>query len=889
MVGLERKPDHQNSHDLVPCRGCFWCASAAACCQFARKQNKAKRNGRYRRCAIALKEERKGGKKPEQMSLISGQVGLGNRRNVCFRKPADRWFVCIVALGMLVGDCNTTPVRRPSTVTNESITTVDKRWHRALEAPGTRTDPDPDRLLHPSSAIPNDPYTGSPPPLPTLANGHLGFTVFEDAIYLAGLYNGAGGLSHRARVPNMATVRVNDGVGCYADAANPPTHCNVTLDPIRGLFRVSYTSTDGSYRMTHLLYPHALYRRLVVNQLHIERLAPDTGDITIPLVPPTPFTSEDIHFERIRTRAPLGCDHSSSSSSTRCGTIIYQSCGATVEVENATYQSEVRPVCVLWNHVPEQLQLREDEPMASYRFLMAVDGRLDVAWKELTAALAQTDGELLRAHTSPWRSFWARFDILIAGSEPLQRTVRAAIFYLVSCLPFEESFTRSPGPFWGLSPTGLGRGGGRTGLDDYEGHSFWDTEVWMFPVLNLIDPWYGQLLIAYRRKMLPTALDLAVEAGYRGARFPWESGFTGVEVTQPCCPEVAQYQHHITGDVSFALRQHLATTHDLEWLRVRGGCEMIQLMAEFWASRVTFNYTGTEQYDIAAVMGPDEDHENVTNNAYTNTIAGYALYFGDFASCICGDDVSARNWSAIARRIKLPYDRERDFHPQYEGYTIGTRIKQADAILLGYPLLYPGMNRSTLRNDLNIYEQVTRSTGPAMTWAMHAINHLDTQNMPSAARDFNRSYQPYVRGSFHVWHELQQPAEGGARNFLTGAGGFLQALLFGYGGIRVHLDRLEIRGLSPDELPPAGFTDLTVRGVRYLGALVTIAQGSTRSEVTVTHLERRALTIEFGDGQAVVDIVPNRAYNLTQRTASIRAKSYPYQECDIPTDLLDVS
>uniref|UniRef100_A0A182NT82 Protein-glucosylgalactosylhydroxylysine glucosidase n=1 Tax=Anopheles dirus TaxID=7168 RepID=A0A182NT82_9DIPT len=762
---------------------------------------------------------------------------------------------CIAALWLVraagvVGDCNTTatqPTARPSTVTNGSITTtVDKLLHHALEASGT---------------ILNDPSAGSP--LPTLANGHLGFTVFEDAVYMAGLYSGAGGLSHRARVPNVASVRVRDPAS------------NVTLDLARGLFRV--TTVTGSYRMTHLLYPHALYRRLIVNQFLIERLAPDTGDITLSLMPPTPFTSEDIHFGPIRT-VPVERVQPSRSSS-RPGTDgtdrIYRCCGTTVEVENSTYQHAVCPVCVLWNHVPEQLTLRGDERMVSYRFIMAVDESVHVARKDLTTALTQADEELLRAHTSPWRSFWERTDILMTGSEPLQRTVRASIFYLVSSLPFEESFTRSPGPFWGLSPTGLGRGGGRTKLDDYEGHSFWDTEIWMFPVLNLIDPWYSRLLIVYRRKMLPTALDLAVEAGYRGARFPWESGFTGVEVTQPCCPEVAQYQHHITGDVSFALRQYLATTQDLEWLRERGGCEMIQLVAEFWASRVAFNYTGTEQYDIAAVMGPDEDHENVTNNAYTNAIAGYALYFGDFAGCLCGDDVSSRNWSAIARRIKLPYDRVHDFHPQYDGYTIGTVIKQADAILLGYPLLYRGMRPDTLQNDLNIYEPVTRTTGPAMTWAMHAINHLDGGNIESAAADFNRSYQSYVRGPFHVWHELQQPASGGAQNFLTGAGGFLQTVLFGYAGIRVHLDRLEVRGLSPEELPPAGFDSLSAKGIQYLGALITVTQGRTKSEVTVTHLEHRALTIEFGDGHAAVDVVPNRPYNLSQRTATIRGKAYP--------------
>uniref|UniRef100_A0A182MMR2 Glycoside hydrolase family 65 central catalytic domain-containing protein n=1 Tax=Anopheles culicifacies TaxID=139723 RepID=A0A182MMR2_9DIPT len=718
-----------------------------------------------------------------------------------------------------VDDCKTAQcTTRPSSVTNESITTVDK-LHYELVASGE---------------ILNDPST----PLPTLANGHLGFTVFDNAVYMAGLYNGAGGLSHRARIPNVANIQLNND--CYRGKDHS---CIITLDLRSGVFRVNYTDlnyTKNSFRMTHQLYPHALYRRLIVNQFVFERLTPEAGAISLPLVPGMAFTSEDIHFQPIRTLASV---QSSSSSSSGAATQldddmnrIYQSCGTTLVVENSTYQTEGRPVCVLWNHVPERLDLPENVQTVNFTFLMAVDENVAVAEKELKAALAQTDEELLQAHTSLWGSFWNRFDILMTGNEPLQHVVRASIFYLVSNLPFEASFTRSPGPFWGLSPTGLGRGG--TNLDDYEGHSFWDTEIWMFPVLNLIDPWYSRLLITYRMKMLPTARRHAIETGYNGVRFPWESAFTGVEVTQPCCPAVSKYAHHITGDISFALRQYLATTHDLEWLREREGCGMIQSIAEFWSSRVRFNYTGTENYDIPAVMGPDEDHENVTNNAYTNVIAGYALYFGD-------------------KRMQFFWDTA---------------------------LQYPVMKAYTLWNDLLVYEPVTRPTGPAMSWSMHAINHLDIGNPREAAENFNRSYQPYIRGPFHVWCELQKPATG-ARNFLTGAGGFLQAVLYGYAGFRVYLDRLQIRGRYLQELSVVDIA-VTAQGVQYLGALITVRQTMEKSEIIVTHLDQ-ALVIEFGDGNVATDVVLNKVYPLSRGAiATIRAKSNPYHGCDLPKDVI---
>lgn len=94
------------------------------------------------------------------------------------------------------------------------------------------------------------------------------------------------------------------------------------------------------------------------------------------------------------------------------------------------------------------------------------------------------------------------------------------------------------------------------------------------------------------------------------------------------------------------------------------------------------------------IMGPDEDHDNVDNNVYTNVVAAINLFFGDFAGCACKDvlgvsDVDYENFVKIARSLKLLYDAEGDFHPQYEGYVDGTMIKQADVVLLGFPLQFP--------------------------------------------------------------------------------------------------------------------------------------------------------------------------------------------------------
>lgn len=109
-------------------------------------------------------------------------------------------------------------------------------------------------------------------------------------------------------------------------------------------------------------------------------------------------------------------------------------------------------------------------------------------------------------------------------------------------------------------------------------------------------------------------------------RFPWESAATGREVIQPGYEYIAQYQHHISADISFGLRHYLALSHDVDWMATEG-CQLAESIGEFWASRVTFNET-TAVFDIKHVMGPDEDHADVDNNVYTNVIARYALEFG---------------------------------------------------------------------------------------------------------------------------------------------------------------------------------------------------------------------------------------------------------------------
>lgn len=203
------------------------------------------------------------------------------------------------------------------------------------------------------------------------------------------------------------------------------------------------------------------------------------------------------------------------------------------------------------------------------------------------------------------------------------RAITSSIFNIVCNLPSQN--TNLPQyPFYGLSPTGLSRGG--SDLSDYEGHNFWDTEMFMFPPIALINHNWAKRLLYYRHIMLDSAKEIAKKNGYKGCQFPWESAALGFETVQPGFEYISEYQIHNTADISFAMQNYFGLTNDMEWAKDEG-CEMAIEIAKFWASRVSYNDT-KDYYEIKHVMGPDEDHYNVSNNVYTNVVAASALKFG---------------------------------------------------------------------------------------------------------------------------------------------------------------------------------------------------------------------------------------------------------------------
>lgn len=222
-----------------------------------------------------------------------------------------------------------------------------------------------------------------------------------------------------------------------------------------------------------------------------------------------------------------------------------------------------------------------------------------------------------------------------------------------------------------------------------------------------------------------------------------------------------------------------------------------------------------------------------------------------FSECLCGKDESGGKWSEIAEKIKVLYDPNLDFHPQFEGFEVGTEIKQADTVLIGYPLMF-SMNRSTRINDLKLYGNATRSSGPAMSFSMYAINYLDVNDEIKANEMLEKSFQPHVRKPFNVWSEVVE-GETGATNFITGAGGFLQTIFNGFLGIRVHLTHLEIRNPKL----PENCSRLDIKGFSYLNSKFQLNLSNNEVHLNFIVLEDDLnLTTDDGKTVSVVENIP---------------------------------
>jgi protein-glucosylgalactosylhydroxylysine glucosidase len=366
---------------------------------------------------------------------------------------------------------------------------------------------------------------------------------------------------------------------------------------------------------------------------------------------------------------------------------------------------------------------------------------------------------LLQFHNKAWDDIW-KSDIIIEGDPQSQQDVHSMLYHLNSFV--REGTALSPSPM-GLS--GLG----------YNGHVFWDTELWMYPAILVLHPEFGKSIVEYRFQRLEAAKRNAFAKGFKGAMFPWESAATGVEET-PVWALSGPFEHHITACVGIAAWNYYCVTQDKTWLKERGW-PILSATADFWASRVERN--GPGKYDIKNVVASDEWAENIDNDAFTNAAAKAVLQDATEAAKLLGLHADP-DWIQVASNIpilKMPDGVTRE-HGSYKG----EGIKQADVNLLAYPLKEI-TDAKQVRKDLEYYETRVPNEGtPAMTQAIFTLLYARLGDGEKAFHFFKDAYLPNLNPPLRVIAETK----GGTNPyFSTGAGGILQAVMMGFGGLEI--------------------------------------------------------------------------------------------------------
>ncbi|XUL90815.1 discoidin domain-containing protein [Streptomyces galilaeus] len=423
---------------------------------------------------------------------------------------------------------------------------------------------------------------------------------------------------------------------------------------------------------------------------------------------------------------------------------------------------------------------------------------------------------LLASHSAAWRALWSS-DIEVPGHPDLQLWARSAQYGLLSAL--------RPGARNSIAPAGLTS-------DNYAGMIFWDAETWMFPSLLTTHPDLARPVLDYRYRTRTAAAENAAKTAVKGLFFPWTGASHGLlwNECQSWQPPHCLTQNHLQGDIALAARQYYLATGDRTWLRTNGW-PLLNGLAQYWTSRVSKNTDGS--YSIKEVAGPDEYSNGVNDAVYTNAVAATALRAATEAARTLGRPAPA-DWLTVANHLRIPYDPKRKIFLQYDGYN-GSGIKQADTVLLIYPLEWP-MPAGAGAATLDYYAQGTDPDGPAMTDAVHAIDAAAVGEPGCAAYTYlRRAYQPFARGPFALFSESRGDKAGAsdplagspAQDFLTGKGGFLQVFTHGLTGLRLRPDTLH---LDPS-LPPQLSDGVRLSGLHWRGRTYDIAIGARTTTV----------------------------------------------------------
>lgn len=429
-------------------------------------------------------------------------------------------------------------------------------------------------------------------------------------------------------------------------------------------------------------------------------------------------------------------------------------------------------------------------------------------------------------HEEAWQQFWQQADIIIEGDDKAQQAIRYNIYQL----RISASSTDSRYSIAAKGLTGFG----------YRGHIFHDTEIFMLPFFIYEQPDIARNLLLYRYHLLPAARAKAEHNGYQGAQYPWESTLNGEETTPISIvhPESGELipvlnghiELHITASVAYAVWHYWHVTGDNAFMRDYGA-EILLNTAKYWANRARYN-ADRHDYEIDDVIGPDEWHEHVNNNVYTNYMAKWNIETAtdvlhwlrkttpekerEMVRKLDVTDERLAHWHDVAEHMHIPQNQQTHVFEQFDGFfelehldqedykgrtasyqaILGVKpvqqyqiVKQADVLML-LTVLRDHFDLETKRANWEYYYPITdHDYGSSLTPALHVILACELGYVDTA-------YNLFMKGALV---DLENPRGNSAEGIHDACcGAVWQAAVFGFAGLTLTDDGYTTQPCLPD-------------------------------------------------------------------------------------------
>lgn len=436
----------------------------------------------------------------------------------------------------------------------------------------------------------------------------------------------------------------------------------------------------------------------------------------------------------------------------------------------------------------------------------------------------------LKEHLETRENEWKQADIQIKGDRKAQKGIRFNLYHLIIAKPHHDPTVSIGAKFL----TGEG----------YKGHVFWDTEIFVLPFYIFNFPEEARNLLMYRYYTLKGAMKNAKALGYKGAKYAWESADSGEETTPDygLRPDgtmdkifTGEEEHHIVSDVAYGIYKYVEATGDVDFL-YKYGAEVIFQTARFWLSRIEKR---RDRYEVRKVIGPDEFHEHVDNNAFTNYLVMWNLSYAieiykqmkKEAPKHCAALVKKINlkpeelekMKIVLKTIYFPYDQKTELIEQFEGYFSledhviskidkhglplfpkgvdktnlhrTQLIKQADVVLLLY-LFLDRFSPELKRKNYRYYEARTMHKS-SLSPCIYALMGLETG-------DHKRAYNYFIRTSYIDLVDATRNTHEGIHAAATG--GAWMTVIHGFAGMKVRRGVLNFDPWLPKKWQELGYT-----------------------------------------------------------------------------------